>query len=124
MIRSYRDLVVWQKGMDLTVEVYRLTRSFPASERFGLVSQIQRAASSVPSNIAEGHSRNTRGDYRRGISIARGSVGELETRLELARRLGYVNTDAYRSVSERVSEVGRMLTALSKRLGSRITPSP
>lgn len=117
MIRSYRDLLVWQKGMDVTVEVYRLARSFPASERFGLVSQVQRAAASIPSNIAEGHARGTRGDYRRGISIARGSVAELETRLELARRLGYVRHDAYREISERVAELGRMLTALFKRLG-------
>jgi four helix bundle protein len=119
MIRTYRDLLVWQKAMDLAVELYRLTRTFPASERFGLISQIQRAGASIPSNIAEGHSRNTRGDYRRGISIARGSVGELETHLELARRLGYVQQDNYREFSERVAEIGRMLTTLSKRLSSK-----
>lgn len=117
MIKSYRDLLVWQKSMDLAVAVYRLTAGFPSSERFGLVSQIQRAAASIPSNIAEGHSRDTRGDYRRGISIAKGSVGELETRLELSRRLGYLSNEAFTGVANRVTEVGKMLTAMSKRLG-------
>ena len=119
MIKSYRDLIVWQKAMDLAVSVYRLTRTFPSSERFGLVSQIQRAAASVPSNIAEGHCRDTRGDYRRGISIAKGSVGELETRLELARRLEYLPDHLHQEIAGRVAEVGKILTALAKRLGRK-----
>ena len=91
MIRSYRDLEVWQKAMALVVESYRFTNLFPKSETYGLSSQIQRAATSIPANIAEGHGRDHLGDYLHHLSVANGSLMELETHLEIASRLSYVS---------------------------------
>jgi four helix bundle protein len=91
-VQSYRDLRVWNTAVELTLEVYRITESFPQSERFGLTAQLRRAAVSVPSNIAEGHARNTRGEYRQFLSIARGSAVEVEVQLFLAEQLGYVQS--------------------------------
>jgi four helix bundle protein len=112
MIRSYRDLIVWQKGMDLVLECYGATRSFPKSEAFGLASQVQRAAVSVPANIAEGHGRSATGDYLRHLSIAHGSLMELETHIQIAHRLRYITTANVESLLSRTAEVGRMLKAL------------
>jgi len=89
---SYRDLRVWNKAMALVLEVYRITQSFPQNERFALTTQLRRAAVSVPSNIAEGHARSTRGEYKNFLSIARGSVVEVEVQLILAKEFGYVQT--------------------------------
>jgi len=93
VIRSYRDLIVWQKAMDLVGECYRLTHSLPKHEIYGLASQIQRASISVPANIAEGHGREHMGDYLRNLSIANGSLMELETHLLIAIRLSYLVAD-------------------------------
>ena len=90
VIRSYKDLVVWQKGIELVEEVYRLTARFPNHERYGLAGQMQRAAVSVPSNIAEGHERHHLNEYLQHLSIALASLAEVETQLEIARRLKYV----------------------------------
>ncbi|MBZ5502136.1 MAG: four helix bundle protein [Acidobacteriia bacterium] len=89
-IKSYRDLLVWQKAMDLVVASYGIAKKLPAQEMYGLVTQIQRAAASIPANIAEGHGRKHRGDYLHHLSIARGSLLELETHLLIAGRLGYL----------------------------------
>ncbi|MGQ0633168.1 MAG: four helix bundle protein [Planctomycetaceae bacterium] len=91
-ISSYRDLQVWQRGMDLVVACYRLAKRFPDEERFGLVSQLQRAAVSVPANIAEGRGRSTTRDFLRHLSIACGSLAELETHIAIGVRLGYVQS--------------------------------
>ena len=91
MIETYRDLKVWQKAMDLVVEIYQITKKFPKEELFSLTSQIQRAVTSVPANIAEGHGRLYRPEYIRFLSIARGSLTETETHLQIAIRLGYIN---------------------------------
>ena len=115
-IQNYRDLIVWQKSMDLTTAVYRLAGSFPANERFGLTSQMQRSAVSVPTNIAEGHERHSRGDFRRHVSIASGSLAELETHLEIATRLGYLAPGATDEPRLLTVEVGRMLSTLLRRL--------
>ena len=88
---SFRDLRVWQVGMDLVQHVYQLTAGFPPSESYGLVAQIRRAAVSIPSNIAEGHGRQHRRDYAQFLSMAQGSLAELETQLEIAHRLSYVS---------------------------------
>ncbi len=115
-IRSYRELRVWQRGMDLASAVYAATGGFPREEVYGLTSQIRRASVSVPSNIAEGHGRGTRGEYRHFLMIARGSNQELQTQLLLAERLGF---GAREFVSEALSiseEVGRMLSALLLKL--------
>lgn len=116
MIRSYRDLAVWTKGIDLAEDIYRLTEQFPPSERFGLVSQLRRAASAVPANIAEGHERGSRGDFRRAVSFARGSLAELESHLELAIRTGCVTLQATKRAETLSSEVGKMLSTLLGRL--------
>ncbi len=87
-VRSYRDLTVWQRSMTLAELVYAATSQFPKSELYGLVSQMRRAAISIPSNIAEGHSRISTGGYVQFLGIARGSLAELETQIELAKRLG------------------------------------
>src|SRR5689334_4390965 len=87
---SYRDLRVWNAAVSLVLEVYRITETFPQTERFGLTSQLRRAAVSIASNIAEGHSRTTRGEYKNSVSIARGSVAEVEVQLILAKELDYL----------------------------------
>jgi four helix bundle protein len=117
-VRSYRDLIVWQKAMDLVVESYRLSRLLPKSEVYGLASQLQRAAVSVPANIAEGQGREHLGDYVRHLSIANGSLMELETHLLLAGRLTYLADDDLRHAFSLTAEVGRMITGLTKRLRS------
>ena len=124
-IRSYRDLKVWQTGMRLVVVSYRLTSLFPKTEMFGLCSQIRRAAVSVPANIAEGHGRLYRGDYVRSLSVAVGSLQELETEVMLARRLGYVTAADMVHVMRLADAVGRMLGALIRglRRGTQ-APSP
>lgn len=93
IVNSYKDLLVWQQAIDLTVNIYALTSNFPKSELFGLASQIQRAAISVPSNIAEGHARDSTKEYLRFISIALGSLAEVETQLVIANKLQFLNDE-------------------------------
>jgi len=114
--RGFRQLGVWQKGYEMTLDVYRLTKAFPKSEIYGLTSQIQRAAVSIPANIAEGYDRNHKKEYLQFLFIARGSLGELETLLMLAKDLGYMSGDAYRSVDAKRAETARMLQGLIKSL--------
>lgn len=115
-IRSYRDLVVWQKSVDLVVECYKVTEVYPKTETYGLVSQIRRAATAVPANIAEGHGRDHLGDHVRHLSIAKGSVTELETHLIVSFRLSYITRDNLQEVSARTAEIGRMLEGLPRSL--------
>jgi len=115
-ITSYRDLDVWNRSMELVIACYRFTDGFPSREQFGLTSQLRRAASSVPSNIAEGHGRSSTGDYLRHLSIAHGSLMELETQLEIARRLGYLPEEAWQGAAAQAGQVGRMLHGLIRRL--------
>ena len=112
-MKSYRELIAWQKSMDLVVEIYRVSKSFPDDERFGLISQIRRAAVSVPSNIAEGHARPT-ADFVRFLNIARGSLSEVETQLEISRRLEFITdiSDALKLAEE----TGRILNGLIRSL--------
>jgi len=119
VIRSYRDLIVWQKAMDLVVECYRLTHSLPKHEIYGSASQIQRASISVPANIAEGHGREHMGDYLRNLSIANGSLMELETHLLIAIRLSYLVADDVHTAFALTAEVGRMINGLTKSLKHR-----
>lgn len=116
MINSYRDLKVWAKAMDLVVESYRVANLLPKSEAYGLVSQIQRAATSIPANIAEGHGREHLGDYLRHLSIANGSLMELETHFLVAGRLAYLRADDLVPLLAQTAEVGRMLAGLTKKL--------
>jgi|SRR5688572_27382275 len=119
MIQSYQDLVVWPKAIALVFETYRLSRRYPDEERFGLTSQIRRAAVSVPSNIAEGHGRHHTPDYCRFLSIARGSVKELETHFVIAEGLGYVTAADLQRARSLGDEVSRMLSALQRKLRER-----
>ena len=114
MPQGYKDLVAWQKAMTMVTNVYEVTKSFPSDERFGLISQIRRCAVSVPSNIAEGQARNTPGEFKQFLGIARGSLAELTTQLMIAQNLGYLsNEDPAISMAD---EVGRILTGLIKSL--------
>jgi four helix bundle protein len=123
-VKSYRDMIVWQKAMDLVVATYQATQKLPVSERYGLGSQMQRAAVSIPANIAEGHGREHLGDYLHHLSIANGSLMELETHLLVAERLGFLEPAAADQLLARASEVGRMLAGLIRSLKTRrhLTP--
>jgi four helix bundle protein len=115
-VKGYEDLIVWQKGIELAKEIYRLTGRFPSSERFGLVRQLQRAAVSVPSNIAEGQSRRSTGEFRQFLYHALGSLAELDTQLILARELGYLKADDSGLAASHIEELRRMTHALVNRL--------
>jgi len=118
MGRSYKDLVAWQKAIELVTVVYRETKNFPREEQFGLTSQIRRAAVSIPSNIAEGQARLTRGEFRHFLGQARGSLMELQTQIQIAQNLGYIlKTDA-QSLFEAAGEVGRLLNGLLNSLST------
>lgn len=112
MSRGYRDLEVWERAMNLVVECYRTTRAFPASEVYGIVTQIRRAATSVPANIAEGRGRRSPGDFIRFLDIAYGSLMELETHLVLANRLDYMDVLTMDGLLTRTGEIGKMLNGL------------
>ena len=128
-INSYRDLTVWQLAMQLTEDVYRITSTFPNKEIYALTNQLQRAAVSIPSNLAEGHARSSTKDYLRFISIAMGSLAELETQIELSKRLGYIDQSKLGEMLAKADELGRMLQSLRKALKSKLdlsslAPSP
>jgi four helix bundle protein len=114
--RSHRELLVWQKGMELVEAVYRITDRFPREEEYRLTSQLIRAVVSVPSNIAEGSGRGSLGDYARFVSIARGSLMEAETLLQLGHRLGYVTDHDLDSCGRSITELSKMLLTLKRRL--------
>lgn len=116
MINSYQDLLVWQKSMDLAVSVYTATKSFPKEETYGLTSQIRRAVVSISSNIAEGRSRNTVGEFNQFIGIAKGSIAELETQIILANRLAYLTNAQKDELISACNEVSKMLMGLAKSL--------
>jgi four helix bundle protein len=115
-VRTFKDLKVWQKSYDLVLEVYKATKGFPSEEKFGLTSQIRRAAVAIPSNIAEGYARRYLKQYIQFLYIAYGSGAELETQLMLAKDLEYLKGDRFKDLIERFYEVERMLMALIKSL--------
>lgn len=119
MIKSYRDLTIWQYGMQLVVDVYLQTAHYPSEEKFGLQSQIRRAAVSVPANIAEGHARGTRREYHRFSNISMGSLAELETHILLSDSLGYLSKEQSTELLTKCDELGRMLRGLLKKLASQ-----
>lgn len=112
---DYRNLIVWQKAMELVKEIYSLTAGFPNEEKFVLVSQMRRAAISIPSNIAEGRMRSTRKDYKRFLFNAFGSGAELETQIQIARTLEYVKFENVKAINL-LNEVMRMLNVLIQKL--------
>lgn len=119
-VQSYRDLRVWQSAMDLAEDCYRLTKSFPRDEMFGLTSQIRRSAASIPANIAEGNGRELTRPYVQSLRIAQGSLKELETHLLLASRVGLLNSSLLSEVLERCEVVGKMLRSLIRKLQQRM----
>jgi len=115
-MRDFQKLDVWQKAHELTLDIYRATSQFPNSERYGLTSQLQRAAASIGANLAEGSGRQTDGDYKRFVDIASGSACEVEYHLLLARDLGLLNDQAYKTLNGKINEVKRMLHGLAQYL--------
>lgn len=116
IVKSYRDLDVWQKAMDLVVECYQTTKVFPKSEVFGLSSQLQRAAVSIAANIAEGHSRQHTKEFIQHLSIAYGSLAELETHIQIAGLLNYIDKNHVDVLLTEAAAIGRMLNGLRKAL--------
>jgi four helix bundle protein len=120
-VKSYADLDVWRKGMDLVVEVYEATARFPKEEVFGLTAQLRRAAVSVPSNIAEGRARKSRAEFLHHLSFAHGSLAELETHVLIAERLRYLQPARSAQLMGSSAEVGRMLNGLYNALSTKRT---
>ena len=115
-LQSFKQLIAWQKAMDMVVAVYKASRTFPKEELYGLTIQIRRAANSVPSNIAEGQGRASTGEFKHFLGTAYGSLCEVETQIEIAARLGYLSGEASASLSAMTAEVGRIINGLSSSL--------
>jgi four helix bundle protein len=118
-MKGHRDLIAWQKAIALVTEVYQVTRTFPKDELYGLTSQLRRSAVSVPSNLAEGHGRNSRKEFHQFVGQARGSLVEVETQLEIAMNLGYLRKDVAVALLDKASEVGRVVNGLRDWSASR-----
>ena len=113
-IRSYKDLIVWQKSVQLVTDIYELTKTFPVDERFGITSQLNRASVSIPTNIAEGWGRETSKNYLQFLRTSRGSVMEVQTLLVISKNLNYLSEQAFESYSIKMEEVGKILHGLIK----------
>ncbi len=120
---SYKQLRVWQNGIELVRQIYRLTSGFPKHELFGLSSQLQRAAVSVPANIAEGHTRGTTKEFLRFVMISHGSLAEIETMLIVANDLQYMNSQHFNQLSTLCDSTGKMLSALRRTLAAKLRSS-
>jgi four helix bundle protein len=117
-MKTFRDLLIWQKSMDLVILVYENTDSFPDSEKYGLVSQIRRAALSLPTNIAEGYGRNTSGEFQRFLNITMGSLFEIQTQFELANRLALLPDSNFKELFDRSREIERMISSFIRSLNN------
>ena len=117
-MRPHRSLLAWQRAMDLYVEMYRATRNFPREELFGLVSQMRRAALSVPSNLAEGAGRKSNKEFLLFLSHASGSLSELDTQIEASLRVGLLKKDSFTDLQSRINEVSALIAGLAKKLRS------
>jgi four helix bundle protein len=120
-MKTYRDLFVWQKSMVLVTEIYKMSKSFPRNEIYGLSSQMRRCAVSIPSNIAEGYGRNSTSDYVRFLHIAEASLYEMQTQLEISLNLQYLKKNDFDRLYESSREIERMLSSLTKRLNDKRT---
>ncbi|NHZ87398.1 MAG: four helix bundle protein [Planctomycetia bacterium] len=116
MVKNYKDLLVWKKSMTLVTNVYKIVEKLPSEEKYGLKSQIRRSAVSIPSNIAEGHSRWYRKEFLHHLSISYGSIAELETQLLIAAELRFIKQDEVQSIFEKTTEIGKMINGLRKKL--------
>ena len=115
-MKTYRDLIVWQKSMVFVTQIYKITKTFPKEENYGLISQIRRCAVSIPSNIAEGYGRQSTNDYLRFLKISIGSLYETQTQLEIALNLEYLSSDEFKRVYELSREIERMLSSLCRKI--------
>ena len=115
-VKTYRDLLVWQKAMQLVTQIYKITKSIPKNEIYGLISQIRRSSVSIPSNIAEGYGRKSTNDYVRYLQISSGSLYELQTQLEICLNLEYLPQKIFDKIYEQSREVERMLSSLIRKL--------
>lgn len=115
-VKSYKDLIIWQRSMDMVESIYRITEKFPSKESFGLISQMRRAAVSVPSNIAEGYGRQSTGSYSQFLSMARGSLFELETQVEICIRLKYIHKIESENLVAEIVEISKMISSLISKL--------
>ncbi len=109
---NFKDLLVWQKSIDFVTEIYKATETFPNNEFYGLISQIRRAAVSIPSNIAEGNSRRSKPDYLQFLKISRGSCAEVETQLIISKNLKFLNEEGYLKLNQKIIEITKMLNGL------------
>lgn len=119
-IKTYKDLIVWQRSIQLVTTVYSLTKTFPSDERFGLVSQLNRAVISIPSNIAEGWGRELSKNYLQFLRISRGSLMEVETMILISKNLGYINEENFKELNKEIEEVGKILQGLIKSVQQKI----
>ena len=109
---NFKDLLVWQKSMELVTDIYKITSDFPSKEKYGLVSQLRRSAISIPSNIAEGNSRRSAADYSQFVKIARGSVAELETQIIISKNLKFIDKEKHEALNLKVIKISKMLNGL------------
>ncbi len=123
-MKSFKELKVWQNGIELVAIVYEITASFPAEEKYGLSAQMRRAAVSIPSNIAEGHLRKTAKDFKQFLSIARGSCAELETQMIIAHKLGFIQEDNFNNLSPKIEELSKMLSSFYSKINSNPAKPP
>jgi four helix bundle protein len=119
-VQSYKDLIVWQKALDLVEIIYQVTKTFPKEELYGLTNQLRRAGVSIPSNIAEGHARSSTQEFHSFLSIARGSLGEVETQIIIAQRLGYLSKSQLDPILALQTEINKMTNGLM----TKLVPSP
>jgi len=115
-MKSFRDLIVWQKSVDFVTEIYSTTKEFPDEEKYGLSSQIRRASVSIPSNVAEGFGRKSDGDFARFLSIAIGSSYEVQTQIEIAQNIGFMSNETRIKLLDMLEEVERMLKSLKSKV--------
>jgi len=118
-MKTYRDLQAWQKSMTLVTEIYKILKSFPKDEIYGLTSQMKRCAISIPSNMAEGYGRNSTNEYIHFLRIATGSLYELQTQLEISTNLNYLDKDSFDKLYESSREIERMLSSLIRKLSGK-----
>lgn len=120
---TFRNLLIWQKSMTLTTQIYQLTSTFPKEEIYGLTSQIRRCSISIPSNIAEGYGRESDKEFLRFLNISIGSLFEMQTQLEIAKNIAYINENLFNNLYENSREVERMIVSFIKKIKERNSPS-
>jgi len=116
MIKTFRDLKIWQQSMELVTEIYRATSSFPEEEKYGLTSQLRRSSVSIPSNISEGFGRNSQGDFKRFVNISMVSLFELQTQIEVAKNLEFISKEIFENLYDHSREIERMMSSFIRTL--------